>query len=283
MSNNGDFSLEDSEDLLANLKSGKPSEFEQLRSALNLVAHVTELPPTSIPPILPSGITQPIPVIPVKPTNPRRTIVTSIIAIGMFASVSLAAAAVTGIGPSPIVNIGHKTAKFVKSVAGAVSNVVTGTNADTAVTVPPVPTVPAITAAPTGNDESLSHNSDGNDESNTGSLSVTIPQLPNPLSTEERKSSENSDSKSNDGKSNDGKSNDGKSNDGKSRESQPNNQEELTISPPAILPTPSIKIEAKHSESDGQKVPETAKTPILPTALPSPNQSDDSSDNSDSE
>ena len=273
MSNNGDFSLEDSEDLLANLKSGKPSEFEQLRSALNLVAHVTELPPTSIPPILPSGITQPIPVIPVKPTNPRRTIVTSIIAIGMFASVSLAAAAVTGIGPSPIVNIGHKTAKFVKSVAGAVSNVVTGTNADTAVTVPPVPTVPAITAAPTGNDESLSHNSDGNDESNTESLSVTIPQLPNPLSTEDRKSSENSDSKSNDGKSNDGKS----------RESQPNNQEELTISPPAILPTPSIKIEAKHSESDGQKVPETAKTPILPTALPSPNQSDDSSDNSDSE
>ena len=278
MSNNGDFSLEDSEDLLANLKSGKPSEFEQLRSALNLVAHVTELPPTSIPPILPSGITQPIPVIPVKPTNPRRTIVTSIIAIGMFASVSLAAAAVTGIGPSPIVNIGHKTAKFVKSVAGAVSNVVTGTNADTAVTVPPVPTVPAITAAPTGNDESLSHNSDGNDESNTGSLSVTIPQLPNPLSTEDRKSSENSDSKSNDGRSNDGRSNDGKS-----RESQPNNQEELTISPPAILPTPSIKIEAKHSESDGQKVPETAKTPILPTALPSPNQSDDSSDNSDSE
>jgi len=187
MSNNGDFSLEDSEELIANLKSGKPSEFEQLRSALNLVAHVTELPPTSIPPVLPSGITQPIPVIPVKPANPRRTIVTSVIAIGMFASASLAAA-VTGIGPAPIVDIGHKTAKFVKGVAGAVSNVVTGGKADTVVTIPP-PVVPGIVPTPNGNEESSGDNStNNNEESNSESLNVTIPQLPNPLPAESKKS-----------------------------------------------------------------------------------------------
>jgi hypothetical protein len=278
MSNNGDFSLEDSEELIANLKSGKPSDFEQLRSALNLVAHVTELPPTSIPPVLPSGITQPIPVIPVKPANPRRTIVTSVIVIGMFASASLAAAAVTGIGPAPIVEIGHKTAKFVKGVAGAVSNVVTGGNAVTTVTIPPVPTVPGITPAPTGNEESSSDNSNNNEDSNSGSLTVTIPLLPNPLSTEGKKNGENKDGKSNEGKSSEGKSSDGKSNDGKSNENQSNNQEDSNISPLTILPTPTIKIETEHSESDGQKSPEINKTSKLPTALPSPSQSENSSD-----
>lgn len=266
MSNNGDFSLEDSEELIANLKSGKPSDFQQLRSALNLVAHVTELPPTSIPPVLPSGISQPIPVIPVKPANPRRTIVTSVIVMGMFASASLAAAAVTGIGPAPIVDIGHKTAKFVKGVAGAVSNVVTGGNADTAVTIPPV--VVGVTPAPTGNEESSSDNSNNNEDSNSESLNVTIPLLPNPLSTEGKKNGENKD----------GKSNEGKSNEGKSHEDQSNNQEDSTLSPLTILPTPTIKIETEHSESDGQQRPETSQTPKLPTALPSPIQSDDSSD-----
>lgn len=132
MNNNGEFSLEDSEELIANLKSGKPSDFEQLRSALNLVAHVTELPPTSIPPVLPSGITQPIPVIPVKPSNTRRSIVTSVIVVGMFASASLAAAAVTGIGPAAIVNVGHEAARLVKGVVGGVARVVTGNPSDIA-------------------------------------------------------------------------------------------------------------------------------------------------------
>jgi len=263
VSTNGDFSLEDSEELIANLKSGKPSDFQQLRSALNLVAHVTELPPTSIPPILPSGIAQPVPIIPVKPANPRRTIVTSVIVMGMFASASLAAAAVTGIGPAPIVSIGHQTAKFVKGVAGAVSNVVTGGNADTAVTIPPVPTVPSVTLAPTGNEESSSDNSNNNEESNSESLKVTIPLLPNPLTTESKKSNEGKD---------------GKSKEEKSHESQSPTQEDSTPSPLSALPTPSIKIETDHSENDDQTSPSISKTPSLPTALPSPIQSDDSSD-----
>ena len=274
MNGNGDFSLEDSEALIANLKSGKPSEFEQLRSALNLVAHVTELPPTSIPPVLPSGITQPIPVVPVKPANPRRTIVTSVIAFGMFASASLAAAAVTGIGPTPIVDIGHKTAKFVKGVAGAVSNVVTGGQAVTTETIPPAPTVPRITPSPNGSGEPLADNSGSSDESNSESLSVTIPQLPNPLSTESKKRDENKE-----GKSHEAKSNEVKSNEVKSNEDQSSNQENPTPSPLSVIPTPTIKIENQHSESDGQKSLETSKTPTLPTALPSPDQSDDSSDN----
>lgn len=130
MSINDDFSLEQSEELIANLKSGKPSEFEQLRSTLSLLAHVPELPPTSIPPVLPSTISQPVPVLPVKSAKPRRTIVTSIMVVGLFASASLAAAAVTGIGPAVIVNAGHQAARLVKGVVSGVAQVVTGNAAD---------------------------------------------------------------------------------------------------------------------------------------------------------
>lgn len=125
-----EFSLEQSEELIANLKSGAPSEFEQLRSTLSLLAHVPDISPVSLPPILPSSIDQPVPIIPARSSKSRRTIVTSIMVAGLFASASLAAAAVTGIGPAVIVNAGHSAAKFVKDVVGGVTHVVTG-NTDT--------------------------------------------------------------------------------------------------------------------------------------------------------
>lgn len=250
MSNNGDFSPEDSEELIANMKSGKPSEFEQLRSALSLLAHVTELPPTSIPSVLPSEISQPIPLIPVKSTKPRQTIVTSVVVVGMLASVSLAAAAVTGIGPTPIVNIGHETAKIVKGVAGAVSNVVTGGNADTAVTDPMAPAIPGLTPAPTGDEDSLS---DDDDESD--SFTIAIPPLPIPLAPEPKKSHE-----------------------GKANENNSSDDEDSISSPASIPPTPSVKTEKEHAESDGRKTSEPSKGPKLPTALPSPDSDDDELD-----
>ena len=125
-----EFSIEESEQLLANLKSGVPSEFEQLRSALNLLAHVPEMSPVASPTVLPSSISQPAAVVPIKSAKPRRTIVTSIAVLGLFASGSLAAAAVTGIGPAVFVNAGHSAARFVKDVVGGVSHVVTGNSSD---------------------------------------------------------------------------------------------------------------------------------------------------------
>lgn len=257
MSNNGDFSPEDSEELIANLKSGKPSQFEQLRSTLNLLAHVTELPPTSIPSVLPSEISQPIPLIPVKSIKPRRTIVTSVVVAGMLASVSLAAAAVTGIGPTPIVNIGHGTVKFVKGVAGAVSNVVTGGNADTAVTDPMVPAVPGLTPAPTGDEDSFS-----DDDNESDSFTIAIPPLPIPLAPEAKKSHESKDD----------------NNQGKAHENNSSDDGDSTSPTASIPPMPSIKTEKEHAESDGSKTPEPSKRPKLPTALPSPDTDDDASD-----
>lgn len=125
---NEEFSIEQSEKLIANLKSGAPSEFEQLRSALNLLAHVPEISPVATPPVLPSSINQPAAIVPIKSSKPRRTIVTSIVVLGLFASGSLAAAAVTGIGPAVFVNAGHSAARFVKNVVSGVGNVVTGNN-----------------------------------------------------------------------------------------------------------------------------------------------------------
>ena len=221
-----DFSLEQSEQLIANLKSSKPSDFQQLQSALNLLGHVTELPATSTPPILPSEIAQPVPLLSMKSTKPHRTIITSVIVTGILASASLAAAAVTGIGPAPIVNIGHETGKFVRGVASAVSNVVTGGNAVTTEVILPHPQIPGLTPAPTGGDQESSNSGEGGDQ--TKSSENLIPGLPSPLPLKTKKSE-------------DGKS--GDSEKSKSSHESPSPQSEdsqihLTIPLPTALPNP---------------------------------------------
>jgi len=166
-----EFSLEKSEELIAHLKSGATSEFEQLRSALNLLAHVPEISPVATPPILPSSVTQPVPVVPFKSPKPRRTIVTSIVVVGLFASGSLAAAAVTGIGPAIFVNAGHSAAKFVKNVVGGVGHVVTGNTSDSNQNQASNPVIPGVSATilPTpisNSNEDSNANSDSNSNSN---------------------------------------------------------------------------------------------------------------------
>ena len=130
MDEDKDFTVEDSEELMSNLNSNTAPEFEKLRSTLNLLAHVNELSPISTPPILPSQIGHPVQLLTRKSTRSRRTIITSILSVGLLASASLAAAAVTGRGPAPLVSVAHESAKFVKAVAGAVTHAVTGTNSD---------------------------------------------------------------------------------------------------------------------------------------------------------
>jgi hypothetical protein len=251
MSNNEEFSMEQSEELIANVKSAKPSEFQHLQSALNLLGHVTELPVTSMPPVLPSGIAQPVPLLPVRSTKPRRTIITSVIVTGMLASASLAAAAVTGIGPAPIVNIGHETAKFVRGVAGAVTHVVTGGRA--------------------GGDEGSTNTNDG---TNSESSDRPIPGMPSPLTPEAKNSEDGNSSKSEKSKS--------------SQESQsPQSEDSVTrLVNTNTNPIPSsITIGTKeHTEIEAHKTPEPSASPEpstptgLPTALPSLNSNDDSSD-----
>lgn len=276
MSNNGEFSEEQSEELISHLKSGGRSEFEHLRSALNLLAHVTELPPTSIPPVLPSGITQPIPLLPVKSTKPRRTVVTSVIVVGILASASLAAAAVTGIGPAPIVNIGHQTAKFVKGVAGAVSNVVTGGNTEPVDNRSATPQIPGLTPAPTGGGDSSSNNNEGSDGV---WLNVPFPPIPNVLTPEAKHSGEGKDNNSKDNNSKDGKSGkDGKSSSDANQSSNSEDSSSIIISP-IVTPAPSPKADKEHTDSEGQKTPESSKTTRSPTAFPSPSSSEQSSDN----
>ena len=268
MSSNGEFSEEQSEELISHLKSGDHSEFEQLRSALNLLAHVTELAPTSIPPVLPSGITQPIPLIPVKSTNPHRTFVTSVIVVAMFASASLAAAAVTGIGPAPIVNMGHETANFVKGVAGAVSHVVTGANSENDENKPTAPQVPGLTPAPTGGDHSSSNNNEGSDSESSG---LAIPPLPNPLTPEGKQSNE----------AQDGKSKDGKSASKESSKTPHESQSPQSEDSPAVIALPQVSLSTEKTHSDNQEhaTPEPSKTPRAPSPFPSPNSSDQPSDN----
>ena len=128
MSEQKTFSVAQSEELIALLKTETSSEFEQLRSALKVLAHVPELSPSAVPPALPSTVHQTIVRLPLKSSKSHRTIITSLIAAGILASASLAAAAVTGKGPGPIVAIANTTVKFMKEMVGAVTSVVTGNN-----------------------------------------------------------------------------------------------------------------------------------------------------------
>lgn len=178
MNEDKDFSLEDSEDLISNLKSSASPEFEKLRSTLNLLSHVHDLSPISIPPVLPSEIGQPVQLLTGRISHTRRTVVTSILSVGILASASLAAAAVTGRGPAPIVNAGHQSAKVVKAVAGAISEVVTGKSDES-----PAEHSPAInnpTLAPGGGDED---DSDGRKNPEHSPIGPT--SLPSSLPTSE--------------------------------------------------------------------------------------------------
>jgi hypothetical protein len=269
MSKNEEFSMEQSEELIANMNSAKPSEFQQLRSALNLLGHVPELPVTAMPPVLPSGIAQPVALLPVRSTKPHRTIITSVIVTGMLASASLAAAAVTGIGPAPIVNIGHETAKFVKGVASAVTHVVTGGSAVTTEVISPHPQIPRLTSAPTGGEEGSSNTSDGELSKSSDEL---IPGLLSPLSPQTKKPEDGKSSGSEKSKT--------------SHESQSPQSEDSPTQFVSAIPIPSsITIGTKeHTEIEAHKTPEPSASSEpsnptgLPTALPSLNSNDDSSD-----
>lgn len=86
MKNDKDFSIEDSEELINNLKSSAAPELEKLRSTLNLLSHVHELSPISSPPLLPSEIGQPVQLLTRNPSKTRRTMITSILSVGILAS-----------------------------------------------------------------------------------------------------------------------------------------------------------------------------------------------------
>lgn len=129
MSEKEDFSIEESEELISKLKTGGDSHLPQLQSTLRLLARVPALSHSSIPPVFPSELGANIAKLPLR-SKTHRTVITSILAVGILASASLAAAAVTGHTPAPLVTAIHKSADLVRTVAGAVSNAVTGNNSD---------------------------------------------------------------------------------------------------------------------------------------------------------
>lgn len=171
MSEQKTFSIEQSEELIAQLKTETSSEFEQLRSALKLLAHVPELSTSAVPPALPSTVHQNVLPIALKPAKSHRRIITSLIAIGIFASASLAAAAVTGNGPGPIVAVANKTVKFVKEAVGSVAGAVTGNNSSTLEDQTNSPGIPDEENPSDESEESEASNSDVKEDPSTPSAS----------------------------------------------------------------------------------------------------------------
>lgn len=170
MNEDKDFSLEDSEELINNLKMAAAPDLEKLRSTLNLLSHVHELSPVSSPPILPSEIGRPVQLLARRTSHTRRSVITSILSIGILASASLAAAAVTGRGPAPIVSAGHQSAKLVKAVAGAISDAVTGRHDESPAKPSPAMNNPSL--LPGGEDENESDDQEDSEDSLIGPSSL---------------------------------------------------------------------------------------------------------------
>ncbi len=286
-----EFSIEQSEQLIANLKSGLPSEFEQLRSALNLLAHVPQISPVATPPVLPSSIIQPAAVVPIKSSKPRRTIVTSIVVLGLFASGSLAAAAVTGIGPSVFVNAGHSAARFVKNVVTGVSNVVTGNDSasnqnQAAGDVNPGGSAPTPSGSTTLPATSLNP-TDSNNENETELsssilplISTLIPPLTSPIVTnpsgdsQENETQTPSSSHENQSQSptqeNQSQSPEDSPQSTPRAEKSPSSSEDLNQSEshPIVLPTPEAPAAPSAEPTVEPNVVPTIESSILPSAEP---------------
>ena len=155
------FSIEDSEELISQIKAGDGIASGPLHAALSELSHVADLPKNAIPPILPSGIKEVIYKMPAE-FSKTRTAVVSFMAVALLASATLTAAAVTNTGPAELVRVAHETAKFVKQFAGTVTKAVTGSSKNptpsqsTAATPSPTPsqspsqsTAPTASATPT--------------------------------------------------------------------------------------------------------------------------------------
>ena len=230
MNEEKDFSLEDSEKLINNLPSNTAPELEKLRSTLNLLSHVHELSPISSPPVLPSQIDRPVQLLTRNPSKTRRTLITSILSVGILATASLAAAAVTGRGPAPIVNAGHQSAKLVKAVAGAISDAVTGKKDES-----PAKPSPAISAPASNKDEDMEDDSDLRSEDSEHSL-IGPSSLPSSEGDDHGTKSNSEDSK------------DDSLNEGSRR---PKATPEPTTINPSGIPKPSQENDSSDGEEDG--------------------------------
>lgn len=126
--------MEQSEELIAQLKTNSPSGFTQLHSSLKLLSHVSALSPVAMPPLLPSAVDQPIESITLLRPRAHRSVITSLIITAVLASASFAAAGVTGRGPAVIVEAAQKSGEIVSTVVGTVvgtvGNTLTGNNDD---------------------------------------------------------------------------------------------------------------------------------------------------------
>lgn len=273
-----EFSLEQSEELIANLKSGNPSEFEQLRSALNLLAHTPEISPISMPPLMPSSVTQPVPVVAIKSSKARKTIVTSIVVTGLFASGSLAAAAVTGIGPSAFVNVGHSAAKFVKSVVGGVGQVVTGNNSDSNPSQASVGTTPGTTRPVINSNSNEEGNQNDSEESTLPLISKLVPPLTTTILTNSGTHENESQTSSHDGQGQSSEENHKKTPEAQRTQSSSDDQNQSEShssegTTPSISPVPSI--------SSTPSISPAPEISIMPTPITLPTGSSDDAGSDD--
>lgn len=177
MNNSEDFTMEQSEELIAQLKTNSPSGFTQLHSSLKLLSHVSELSPVAMPPLLPSAVDQPIESITLRRPRTYRPAITSLIVTAVLASASFAAAGVTGRGPAVIVEAAKKSGEIVANVVGTVGNTLTGNNdqpsapsgTENSHSIPKSPGAvgpsgPAITPS---SQEDQTSNGDGNDQNSS--------------------------------------------------------------------------------------------------------------------
>lgn len=120
---NKDLDMEASENLIANFKSINSGPNADLAAALRALSKIDEVDSASKPDFYPSDAEY-VEVIKFRSRRAaRRTITTSIFVTGFAISATLGAAALTGVGPKPVINFAKKTISIVKEAATNVANV----------------------------------------------------------------------------------------------------------------------------------------------------------------
>ncbi len=179
-----DISITDSESILSNFDEIRDGEFAELASALRDLSSMPETLAMGTPPLLPSQVTQ---VISAIGRSARRTAAIVTAASSALIATALAAAAITGVGPKPVVNFAKSTVRAIENETKRIFNISPSPEVTVVPTESATPKAIPSTSSTPSTSPSEQSTSPSPSPSPTESHSAVLPLLPLPLPTDDAK------------------------------------------------------------------------------------------------
>ena len=184
-----DISITDSESILSNFDEIRDGEFAELASALRDLSSMPETLAMGTPPLLPSQVTQ---VISTIGRSAKRTAAIITAASSALVATALAAAAISGVGPKPVVNFAKSTARAIENETKRIFNISPSPEVTVAPTESAIPSAIPGTSSTPSTSQSEQSTSPSPSVSATESPSTITPLVPLPLPTEDGKQEQKS-------------------------------------------------------------------------------------------